>query len=51
MKPIHNSADLVPPLIAVVFNISKIQNETNSQPACIGSPGSNGCFQHFKDTK
>jgi len=33
-----------------VFNLSKIQIESNSQQGCIGDEYGDGCVQSFKDT-
>ena len=38
-------------IILTVFNISKIQNESNSQPSCACKDNSFHCVQYFKDTK
>ena len=51
MKPIHNF--YVPWFVFfyVVFIISKIQNETNSQPFTANELYPACCFYHIKDTK
>ena len=51
MKAIHNDFWMIQNIQATVFNISKIQNESNSQRAFVGWAGSTYCVQYFKDTK
>ena len=50
LKAIHNYPQRDIPTNHAVFNISKIQSESNSQPAANANPHGPGCFQHFKDT-
>ena len=51
MRPIHNLDDILNVVIKVVFNMSKIQNETNSQQFSIQPYKHPSCFQYVKDTK
>ena len=51
MKAIHNIEGLSYPVVATVFNISKIQNESNSQPGDGDGGSVPYCVQYFKDTK
>ncbi len=51
MKPIHNGCAKTRKPELVVFNTSKIQNETNSQQDIVGVILVPGCFQYVKDTK
>ena len=51
MKAIHNNVrDFINPK-GTVFNTSKIQNESNSQPLNMPKWLKYYCFQYFKDTK
>ncbi len=51
MKAIHNPCAWTDHPGTTVFNISKIQNESNSQQICSISAFVSDCFQYFKDTK
>ncbi len=51
MKAIHNRSVDVSGVCFVVLNISKIQNESNSQLLRIKQSSSGSCAQYFKDTK
>ena len=51
MKAIHNKGVQITKSNLTVFNISKIQNESNSQPESQVTSFSINCFQYFKDTK
>ncbi len=51
MKAIHNADWSVDQTGATVFNISKIQNESNSQRAGYTNVAAVHCVQYFKDTK
>ena len=51
MKAIHNSLVDMPFRLLAVFNISKIQNESNSQRSCFGIIYKSSCVQYIKDTK
>ena len=49
-KAIHNAYRSAVNCCNVVFNISKIQIESNSQPVGTLHPGPGRCVQYFKDT-
>ncbi len=51
MKAIHNRSVDVSGVCFVVLNISKIQNESNSQQLTQCDHTCQGCAQYFKDTK
>ncbi len=51
MKAIHNRTSSLVTIPAVVLNISKIQNESNSQLWASLSLARFSCAQYFKDTK
>ena len=51
MKPIHNTEFAKQNMLKVVFIISKIQNETNSQHDIYIQYILLSCFYHIKDTK
>ena len=51
MKAIHNQASVASVRNSTVFNISKIQNESNSQLALNAEKMPTYCVQYFKDTK
>ena len=51
MKAIHNSLLFAIFQVETVFNTSKIQNESNSQPGEVVDIAAIDCFQYFKDTK
>ena len=51
MKAIHNRRKVFPFFFYTVFNISKIQNESNSQLIWLGLLSLSHCVQYFKDTK
>ena len=51
MKAIHNGKPLINSLILTVFNTSKIQNESNSQPTQFNKKTNTYCVQYVKDTK
>ena len=51
MKAIHNQYTITPFLFTAVFNISKIQNESNSQLCWVVIFAGNCCVQYIKDTK
>ncbi len=51
MKAIHNGDVNASAVGATVFNISKIQNESNSQQYCYKLNEKGHCVQYFKDTK
>ncbi len=51
MKAIHNENCIYTLFHFTVFNISKIQNESNSQPYLKTGKALAHCFQYFKDTK
>ena len=49
-KAIHNKWDYEICPCLTVFNLSKIQIESNSQLSCASSISSSNCVQSFKDT-
>ena len=49
-KAIHNIAHAAPIEAATVFNLSKIQIESNSQPVGLPVGSVINCVQYFKDT-
>ena len=49
-KAIHNTSNFAQKIIIAVFNLSKIQIESNSQLRCNSATKSKGCVQYFKDT-
>ena len=49
-RAIHNSCAFISEFITAVFNISKIQIESNSQPGRCAQGNSACCVQYFKDT-
>ena len=51
MKAIHNKVGRKYFSLKTVFNISKIQNESNSQRRLVSRPDGGYCVQYFKDTK
>ena len=51
MKAIHNPVVLARIILSTVFNISKIQNESNSQHCKNFIKHDRNCVQYFKDTK
>ena len=51
MKAIHNVSQSFIKSADTVFNISKIQNESNSQQTCYDFGNKSNCVQYFKDTK
>ena len=51
MKAIHNILKVYLQLLQTVFNISKIQNESNSQLIGYAVKSMLYCVQYFKDTK
>jgi hypothetical protein len=51
MKAIHNTNIYPEQSIITVFNISKIQNESNSQQYVESAVTEADCVQYFKDTK
>ena len=51
MKANHNSKKSIFSLSIVVFNISKIQDESKSQPSIDKARFAERCFQYFKDTR
>ena len=51
MKAIHNTNDATFNRQNTVFNISKIQNESNSQLKLANFNFNFDCVQYFKDTK
>ena len=51
MKANHNAATFLNSLLQGAFNISKIQDESKSQPNLRSDALSHWCFQYFKDTR
>ena len=51
MKAIHNTYTVTIDGNGTVFNISKIQNESNSQQCTLTNVYNFDCVQYFKDTK
>ena len=51
MKAIHNKVGRKYFSLKTVFNISKIQNESNSQLIPMTNKTNANCVQYFKDTK
>ena len=50
LKAIHNEEREIKQQKGVVFNISKIQSKSNSQPMPQAGQANTGCVQYFKDT-
>ena len=51
MKANHNYFTDLDNIEPVVFNISKIQDESKSQQSDLYNLINTGCFQYFKDTR
>ena len=51
MKANHNALMTCKSIVAAVFNISKIQDESKSQLITDVDSSETCCFQYFKDTR